>query len=121
MIVKGYELLKMVDEGKIPNGTIVRVKGLFSDTEYIRFEGNFWEYKDNKKGYVVISSNTLIHGKFEIPEKENKKIENIEEYVNYLENQNLIKMAKKINEIIDTVNKLNEQSENNEDTKCLKN
>ena len=118
MIVKGYELLKMVDEEKIQDGTIVTiVKPTTVSTKYIYVSGTFWKYVNNK-AYTEMCASILIEFIFEIPEKEENK--KIEEYsTNYTERCIDKKVREKLNEVIRAVNKLNEQSENNKDTNCM--
>ncbi len=116
MIAKGYELLKMVDDGKITDGTIVKPIGL--PIEYFYDGVAFWQYEDNKMICKEMRASTLLGFTFEIPEKENKKIE--EYKTNYTERCIDVEVRNKLNEVIRAVNKLNEEREISEkETNCM--
>ena len=102
MIVKGIELMQMIADGKIKDGTIFSVYS----TKYIYSDGCFWEYSDKygktneEMGVSVILSNGL----FEILED---KTDEIEEYkTTYTERCIDKEVREKLNEVIRAVNKI---------------
>lgn len=120
MIVKGYELLKMVNDGEITEGTIVKIKEpkMLSDIEYIFDGSTFWKYKKNNRTSEEMRASTSIGVIFEIPEKENGKIE--EYKTKYTESCIEKEIVDKLNEVIRAVNKLNEEREISEkETNCM--
>ncbi len=116
MIVKGYKLFKMLNAGKIADGTIVKIKKpvILSHVKYIFERGTFWEYRYNKRTFEEMHLSMLVETEFEILEKENKKIE--EYNTNYTERCIDKEVREKLNEVIRAVNKLNGQNEN---TNCI--
>jgi len=98
MKVNGKELFKMLINGEINGETKCSVDNYRECTLDFIFEDGRNVFKWFDEVFEVVM--------------EDNKISKIDEYVNYLENQNCIKMAKKINEIIDMVNKIEGKKEN---------
>lgn len=79
--------------------------GKLKDNTKIKYYDDVYLYEDIKE---ILTLNELLNISFEMLEEDTtEEIEELKEYVNYLENQNCIRMAKKINELVRAVNKLN--------------
>lgn len=98
--------MKVIDLlNKIANGEKMPKKIKYDKEEY------FWceqcETYEDQKSKDWLSNIDNLNDEVEILEDTMEEIEELKEYVNYLENQNCIRMAKKINELVRFCNKLN--------------
>lgn len=124
MKVKGIELMKMIADGKIKEGTKIKIVGRFCSgrDKYFEFkksstfeifdtENKLYD-KDKWTGHITLCD--LMRYSFEILEDKTEEIEEIQRSDSYVDQIN--NNRNKINELVKAVNRLNKLHETTIDT-----
>lgn len=116
MIIKGIELMQMIADGKIKDGTKINRIDYYDIHKYVFKNGDLYfnGTSDTLRNFFKIK--TILEQDFEILED---KTEEIEEYkTTYTERCIDIEVREKLNEVIRAVNKLNKRDTSKE-TNCM--
>ena len=128
MIVKGIELMQMIADGKLKEGTRIKIEGVYfeyTDGEF--FNNEFNQYLYNYLGY---SLKGLVTDTFEILEDKTEEIEEIDTLYSMLDftdikyckgeiDFNFKEIQDKINELVKAVNRLNKPIDTSKETNCM--
>ena len=116
--MKGYELIKALQNKEIPKGTKIYIKGETTQYRFYTIVGKYrqlhiWREEEEKDVLLerVVDTEDLINSNFIIYKKENTT-DRIEEFKTYYTMRQMDRQFKdKINEVIREVNKLIKEKE----------